>query len=126
MSVDTFPYKKDGGKLYIEVTRGYAHPGSYIISLWEANDNKKAIDDIKGNFINDKDDKHELELTNQNNDGRLIECSCMLDVLPPENNYSLTIKINQNGNKEFKEFTRAGSTSNPTATVIIFILLKET
>jgi hypothetical protein len=124
MSAKIAVFQKSGARLYAEVTRGFVNNGSYTISLWEANSNKKAIPDITGNFINDQDDCHPLPTPNHDNDGRVVECFALIEIVPPEKSYSVTLSLFQ-GDTIIQSETKSGKSNKASEIIVFYIILQE-
>lgn len=67
----TAKFDPNGGAITAEVTCTPNRPGSYILKLWAADENKK-VKEWSGNFINSADDAYDLPGVKAN-DGRLVE-----------------------------------------------------
>jgi len=120
--MNTVKFKKDGGPVRVEITSGFAQTGSYLLRLWEANENKIVMKK-NGNFINDDDDAYDLPTPNEVNNGRIPECIATVAITPPIKDYSINMIISQDG-QELDVETVSGSSNSPTVTVDLFVKLE--
>ena len=120
--MQTVKFKKNGGPITVEIRAGYAQPGSYSLFLWEANVNK-IVFEAKGNFINTDDDKYQLPLPNDVNDGRIIDVVIILVITPPINNYYVEVIVEQDKVVIGKEFL-GGSSVDPTKTIKLLVKME--
>jgi len=121
--MQTITFNKEGGPIIAEVTSGFAQPGAYGLKLWEKGVNQVVMRQ-EGNFINDDDDAYPLPEPNELNDGRLIQSVVSLTILPPINEYNVTLKISQDG-KELGSVSVSNKTSEQSVILNLFATLKQ-
>ena len=93
--METITFNKDGGSLVVEITSGFAQPGSYRLKLWETDRNQVVMKE-QGNFINDDDDAYTLPPPTASNDGRLLQATVILTILDPKK-YFISVTVSQDG-----------------------------
>lgn len=122
--METAKFKKSGGPIEVEIKAGYAQPGTYSLFLWEANVNE-VIFEKKGNFINTDDDKYQLPLPNEKNDGRIIDVGITFVLTPPIEDFYGEVIVTQDGEIIGKDSVQ-GSSSEQTKSIKILIQLEKT
>jgi len=119
---DVIRFNKKGGPIVAEATCGQAQQGSYTLTLWEAEENTVVMEK-KGNFLNSDDDSYELPKPNGKNEGRLLQCSFRIALIPPINKYAVSVKVTQDG-KTLGVVSKSGASDQPTVPVDLFAELR--
>ena len=89
----TITFNKDGGPLTVEVTSGFAQPGSYHLQLWNMNPSQVVMMQ-RGDFTSD--DTFTLPSPTASNDGRVLQAFVLLTILKHKK-YLVSLKISQDG-----------------------------
>ena len=119
--MQTISFNSNGGPISVTLSAGEAQTGSYEFRLWEANSNQ-IIMQKQGNFLNDQDDTYELPTPNAQNNGRLIQGIIVIALLPPNDNYSAAMTVEQDG-KTIGEVPISGSSSQPSVILNLYATL---
>ena len=114
-------FNPNGGPIRVDITAGYAQPGSYALLLWGANTNA-VVGEWRGNFINNDDDYYFLPTPLEKNNGRIIDCIATFTLLPPIKQFLLKVEVLQDGNILATD-VREGESEEQTVSVEIFIAL---
>lgn len=120
--MDPVKFNKLGGAISVEVISKNNQAGSYTILLWEANVNLVVIK-RKGNFINDADDKYELPLPVEMNNGRIIDFIVTLITPLSLRSYDIEVIVTQDG-KTIGFFRDSGTSLSSTISVEIMAVLE--
>jgi hypothetical protein len=120
--MDSVKFSKSGGPISVEVVSKNNKAGSYTFLLWEANVNL-VVFKRKGNFINDADDKYELPLPVEMNNGRIIDFIVTLITPPSFKNYDIEIIVTQD-EKTIGFLRDSGTSLTSTVTVEIMVVLE--
>jgi len=110
-----------GGSVSAEVRCGFAQPGSYVLRLWAANENRILLRE-EGNFINSQDDTYVLPETARDNHGRIVQALVAVAITPPETRYQSDLVIRQDGAEVGRE-SLSGTSSEPSVALNIFLTL---
>ena len=119
--MQSIKFNSNGGTISITLSAGQAQTGSYEFRLWEAGSNQMVIQN-HGNFLNDDNDTYELPTPNTGNNGRLVQGIFTIALLPPNNNYSATMKVVQDG-KTLGDVTTSGSSDQPSVILNLYASL---
>ncbi len=115
-------FKTSGGPIIAEIICGEAQTGSYTLMLWEANVNQIVMEK-KGNFINPDDDSYELPTPNSENNERILDCLCIIAIVPPIKKYYVELKVSQD-NQFLGSEKASGESDSSTVAVELFIQLQ--
>ena len=85
-----------GGPITAAVTCDPNRNGSYTIMLWEAGRNE-IVREYPGNFINDDDDAHELEVPIAAHDGRMVEALVVVAIPRGVGPSDVSLSVTQDG-----------------------------
>ena len=108
-----------GAALKVEVRCGHAQAGAYALKVWEAN---KVVQREEGTFFDPEDDTYKLVGSVQKQDGRLVECSARLELIPPIKQFALILTLWQ-GNQRIGSLTDSGETERPHYSLSLFARL---
>src|SRR4051812_30381406 len=90
-------FDPNGGPINVEVSCDPNRNGSYTIKLWEANSNKVAKK-YPGNFLNTADDDYDLDVPNEDHDGRLLEAMVVVAIPPGVGASKVSMVVSQDDN----------------------------
>lgn len=120
--METARFNAAGGPIRIEITSGFAQPGTYQVFIWEANRNSNSQLG-QGNFISSEDDVFQLSASPAQ-DGRILHCIATVNPLGDGGQFAVTMDVEQDGARLASD-TVAGQASLPTVTLQIFIQLEQ-
>lgn len=108
-----------GPALTVEVRCGYAQAGAYILKLWDAN---KVVQSEEGTFFHPEDDSYTLQGLAKEQNGRLLQCTATVEVIPPIKQFAVLLTVWQGG-KQVGSLTASGETDDSEVTRSLFATL---
>jgi hypothetical protein len=85
-----------GGPVVVELSCTPRRDGSYSLTLWDANENKR-VKRWNGNFINPSDDRYELSPPASDHDHRILESIVVVAVPPGVGPATVSMTVSQDG-----------------------------
>jgi hypothetical protein len=85
-----------GGPILVELSCTPRRDGSYSLTLWDADENRR-VKRWSGNFINPSDDRYELPPPASDHDRRILESIVVVAVPPGVGPATVSMTVSQDG-----------------------------
>ena len=89
-------FKPNGGPVSAEIVCTFAQSAHYTLRLWDI-DNITIVKKVSGDTIDAGDDIHEMPLPTAEHDQRKLNCSVVITLIPPVQDYRLEMVVKQDG-----------------------------